>query len=301
MTKKTIFLSYLAILSVPISYGTFYSVFKILLQDFPVFWLCWIRMFIAFIVLFPFLIFNRKIRDFSRHYILPSFLLAFVFFIGLLAQSFSLQTISAGTAGFVTVSFVIITPFFAWLILKTIPKKSLLLSVFLVVIGYFVMFYDFSGHFFFFGIGEFLNFIGALVIALQIVLFEKFTQKFDTMLITLAQFAWVNILMLITLLITGEWVSLNEPSFNQWSWMIYLGIFATIIPFLAQFWGQKQIPSVSTAIIISFEPIFAALFGVLLLQEIISVNFYWGAMLIFIGVLSSILFNYRKPRPEIIP
>lgn len=293
MTKKTVIISYLAILSIPLAYGSFYSVFKLLLQDFPVFWLCLIRMLIAFIFLLPFLLIGRKYRKLSRSYVIPSFILGLVFFIGLVAQSFSLKTVSAGTAGFVAVSFVVITPFFAWWILKAVPRKMILISILLVVFGYFIMFYDFSGREFTFGLGELLNFVGALVIALQIVLFEKYGRKFDTILITITQFFWVNIFMLITVLITNEW-AINSPlSVKNVSLMVYLGIFTTVLPFLLQFWGQKHISSVSTSIIISFEPIFATVFGAILLNEQITGNFYWGALLIFIGVIFSVVItNY---------
>ncbi|WP_457559185.1 DMT family transporter [Candidatus Harpocratesius sp.] len=285
MGKKSLFLAYLAILSVPISYGSFYSVFKILLSDFPVFWLCWIRMLIAFIFLLPFLKNRLKI---DKLLFLHSFILAFVFFIGLLAQSFSLQIISAGTAGFVVVSFVILTPFFAWLILRTVPNKKIIVSIFLVICGYFIMFYNKSGHSFNFGLGELLNFIGAFVIAFQIVLFEKYAQKYDSIAITLVQFFWINIFMLITLLITRESVHISSLSLKHWLLILYIGIFTTITPFLAQFWGQKQITSISVAIIISLEPIFATIFGIILLHESTSITFFWGSIVILIGIFSSI-------------
>ncbi|MCF2140406.1 MAG: DMT family transporter [Candidatus Lokiarchaeota archaeon] len=291
MDKKSLFLAYLAILSVPISYGSFYSVFIILLSDFPVFWLCGIRMLIAFIFLLPFLKNRLKL---SKLLFLHSFILAFVFFIGLLAQSFSLQFISAGTAGFVIISFIILTPFFAWLILRTVPNKKIIISIFLVICGYLIMFYNKSGQLFNFGLGELLNFIGAFVIAFQIVLFEKYAQKYDSIMITIAQFFWINIFMIITLLITKETFPFSSISLRQWALILYIGIFATITPFIAQFWAQKHITSTSTAIIISLEPIFATIFGIILLQESTSINFIFGAIVILIGILSSIILNRDK-------
>ncbi|TFH26417.1 MAG: EamA family transporter, partial [Promethearchaeota archaeon] len=192
MKSFSLFLRYFAIFIIPICYGSFYSVFKLLLADFSVFWLCWIRMILAFVVLLPFI---RNWKQFDRSYIFPSFLLAFVFFIGLIAQSISLQFVSAGTAGFVVVSFILLTPFFAWVVFRTPLHKKLLISIVIVLIGYVVMFFQPSTLTFSFQLGEFLNFIGAVVIALQIVLFEKFAPHFDTLKITLAQFAWCSLFM----------------------------------------------------------------------------------------------------------
>lgn len=288
-------LHYLAIFLVPLCYGTFYSVFKNLLDDFPVFWLCWIRMLIALIFLVPFV---RSWKKVNLSYLLPSFLLGLVFFIGLLAQSYSLLLVSAGTAGFVAVSFIVLTPIFAWILLGSHITGKIALSILIVIVGYFFMFFNLTTHVFSFQLGEFLNFIGAIIIALQIVLFEKYAQKFDTMLISIMQFFWITIFMSITVWIQGDRVSFGTISLQNWAWIGYLGIFTTIVPFLCQFWGQKSIPSVATSIIISFEPIFATLFGFLLLGEEIGIDFAIGGSLIFLGVISSIFLNKNKKNPN---
>ncbi|MHA1675176.1 MAG: DMT family transporter [Promethearchaeota archaeon] len=295
MKSPSIFLRYFAIFIIPICYGSFYSVFKLLLDDFSVFWLCWMRMIIAFLVLFPFI---RSWKQFDRSYILPSFLLAFVFFIGLIAQSISLQFVSAGTAGFVVVSFILLTPFFAWLVFRTPLNKKLLISIIIVLVGYVFMFFQPETLSFSFQIGELLNFVGAVVIALQIVLFEKFASRFDTLKITLAQFAWCSVFMTLTVIIQDDFIPVVDISGTNWLWLLYLGIVATVVPFLSQFWGQKKVPSVVTAIIISFEPIFAAIFGYLLLGEMFGKTFLIGGAFIFIGVLSSIFFSRPSTSSE---
>jgi len=253
-----------------------------------VFWLCWMRMLIAFLVLLPFI---RKWKEFDKSYILPSFLLAFVFFVGLIAQSISLQFVSAGTAGFVVVSFILLTPIFAWIIFRSPLNKKLLISIVIVLIGYVFMFFQPETLTFSFQLGEMLNFVGAVVIALQIVLFEKYASRFDTLKITLAQFAWCLVFMTITVVIQQDFIPMDSIAGINWLWLLYLGIVATVVPFLSQFWGQKTVPSVATAIIISFEPIFAAIFGYLILGEIFGETFLIGGGLIFIGVLSSIFFS----------
>ncbi|MHA1518909.1 MAG: DMT family transporter [Promethearchaeota archaeon] len=288
MKSSSLFLRYFAIFIIPICYGSFYSVFKLLLEDFSVFWLCWMRMLIAFLVLLPFI---RKWKEFDKSYILPSFLLAFVFFVGLIAQSISLQFVSAGTAGFVVVSFILLTPIFAWIIFRSPLNKKLLISIVIVLIGYVFMFFQPETLTFSFQLGEMLNFVGAVVIALQIVLFEKYASRFDTLKITLAQFAWCLVFMTITVVIQQDFIPMDSIAGINWLWLLYLGIVATVVPFLSQFWGQKTVPSVATAIIISFEPIFAAIFGYLILGEIFGETFLIGGGLIFIGVLSSIFFS----------
>ncbi|MHA1611231.1 MAG: DMT family transporter [Promethearchaeota archaeon] len=216
MKSSSLFLRYFAIFIIPICDGSFYSVFKFLLEDFSVFWLCWMRMLIAFLVLLPFI---RKWKEFDKSYILPSFLLAFVFFVGLIAQSISLQFVSAGTAGFVVVSFILLTPIFAWIIFRSPLNKKLLISIVIVLIGYVFMFFQPETLTFSFQLGEMLNFVGAVVIALQIVLFEKYASRFDTLKITLAQFAWCLVFMTITVVIQQDFIPMDSIAGINWLWL----------------------------------------------------------------------------------
>ena len=76
--------------------------------------------------------------------------------------------------------------------------------------------------------------------------------------------------------------------------MLYMGFGATTLTFLFQNWGQKyQDPSIA-AIIFALEPVFAALFGFLLGNEILTIPNMLGMGLIFIAIILAVWNNERK-------
>lgn len=85
------------------------------------------------------------------------------------------------------------------------------------------------------------------------------------------------------------WVdgSLALPSGQvQWINVSILGIFCTALPVLLLFLALKIISSEEAAFLAVLEPVFAVIFGVLLLSEIIRINTFFGIIFILMGALS---------------
>lgn len=73
---------------------------------------------------------------------------------------------------------------------------------------------------------------------------------------------------------------------TEWSNVIMLGIFCTALPVLLLFLALKIISSEEAAFLAVLEPVFAVIFGVLLLSEIVRINTFFGIVLILLGALS---------------
>jgi drug/metabolite transporter (DMT)-like permease len=75
------------------------------------------------------------------------------------------------------------------------------------------------------------------------------------------------------------------------------GIFGTAVAFTVQAWAQQFTPATHTALIFTFEPVFAWLTSFIYLKERLGVRAGAGALLILAGVLVSELLGHVT-RPE---
>jgi len=76
------------------------------------------------------------------------------------------------------------------------------------------------------------------------------------------------------------------PALAECWWAIaYVGVFSVAIGYTLQAVGQKRAPAADAAIILSMEAVFAALFGYLLLDEVLVPRQLAGCVLILAAML----------------
>jgi len=285
-TKNKNLLPFLAIVMVPIFYGTFYPITKTVNQNIPIFWMIALRMAFALIGFLPFI---KKITKINKETFKISLLLSSVFLIGVFVQTKGLQYTSAGKAGFIGGLFVILTPILSMIFYKTRFQKFLILPILLIIFGLFIMFYENSTLFLSFGIGEVYNFIGAICIAFHIIFISKYIKKKNIFTLTLTQILIILIFSVIMALSTEFDFSFTEIASSEWILLAYLGVVTTTFTFILQIWGQKTIDETTAAIMISSEPIYATFFGWIMNDEIISWQMLIGGFIIFIGSIITII------------
>lgn len=94
----------------------------------------------------------------------------------------------------------------------------------------------------------------------------------------------------------------NETSVKQFALLsqrdvylfIGLGVISTALPTLGFALASKRLPAVVTASISLFIPLFAGVFGVLILQEPLTPGFLFGAVLVISGVIMMIRHTTRS-------
>ena len=295
-SKKSNILPFIAIVLVPIFYGTFYTITKTVNQNIPIFWMIALRMVFALVGFLPFL---KKVSKINKETLKLSLLLSSVFLIGVVVQTKGLQYTSAGKAGFIGGLFVILTPIFSWIFYKTRFQKILFFPILLILVGLFIMFYENAVIFLSFGIGEVYNFIGAICIAFHILFISKYLKKLNIFTLTLTQILTILIFSVIMALSTESDYSFAEISSLEWMLLVYLGIVTTTFTFILQTWGQKTIDETTAAIIISGEPIYATFFGWLINKEIITWQMVIGGIIVLIGfILTVIVRNHGLKKNE---
>jgi drug/metabolite transporter (DMT)-like permease len=73
-----------------------------------------------------------------------------------------------------------------------------------------------------------------------------------------------------------------------------MGIIATTITFFFQNWSQQHVNPATTAIIFALEPVFAAIFGFIFGNELLSPFGIFGSILILIAIFLTVVKKKAK-------
>ena len=269
-------------------WGTSFILTQIITGDVPIFLYMGLRFGIAFLGFTP-LFFHLK--NLNKRAILMSFVTGMIYFFGFAIQTYGLQTYglqttTAGKAGFVTGLSAIIVPFMIWFGLKKPLSKRIWGAVILSIVGMaFLLLEGKSGIM----IGDLIVLISAFFWALYIVYNDKYVPLVDIYSYSIIQIGVISCMSFISSLILMEsYASLSfSPSF--WGVMVYMGIGVMTLTILFQNWSQQYQGPTQTAIIFTLEPVFAALFGFIIGNEILSLFGWVGCGIIFIAILITVL------------
>jgi drug/metabolite transporter (DMT)-like permease len=281
-SKKRIIAVFLLILTT-VLWGTSFILTKNITESVPIFLYMGVRFAIAFLGFTP-LFFHLK--NLNKKALLLSLFTGIIYFFGYAIQTYGLQTTTAGKAGFVTGLSAIIVPFIAWFGFKKPLNKRIWIALALSVAGMaFLLLEGESGII----VGDLIVLVSAFFWALFIIYTDRFVPLVDIYSYSAMQMAVISCASFISSLLLAEsYVSLSfSPSF--WGVMIYMSIGVMTLTILFQNWGQKHQGPTQTAIIFTLEPVFAALFGFIIGNEILTLFGWVGCALIFIAIIITVL------------
>ena len=127
--------------------------------------------------------------------------------------------------------------------------------------------------------------MGAFFYAIYILVLDKIAKKDDTLLISIIQLGVASLLGTICMLLF-ETPSLPKTPV-QWGAVICLGLICSAYGFIVQPIAQKYAAPERIGLIFSLEPVFSAILSYIFLHEILEVQGYVGAAMIFLSVLLS--------------
>jgi drug/metabolite transporter (DMT)-like permease len=84
------------------------------------------------------------------------------------------------------------------------------------------------------------------------------------------------------------------PDSGVWWSIIYTALFATALAFIVQTWAQSFIAPSSVAVILAMEVVFAAGFGIWLLDEPVTLRIALGGILVIASMYLIIFLDQRK-------
>ncbi|GAB4134457.1 MAG: DMT family transporter [Ignavibacteriales bacterium] len=291
------------LLMITVLWGATFTIVKQSLRDAsPIFFIT-LRFSVAFILLIPFLFKKRNLFNLSSAK--AGAILGLLLFFSFAAQTIGLKFTTATKSGFLTGTLVVLIPVFQLLIEKKKPSAWAIFGVILVFIG--IIFLSSGGNSIFtflsdlgknFNYGDFLTLICAILFAVHVVYLDIFSRRENIFVLFSLQIgvtAFFGFLFSIFFnLINFETISFNL-SRNLLLGILYTSIFATIITTALQTKYQQYVSPTNAGLIYSFEPIFAAVIAFFALNEKITNFGLIGCVLIFLGLISSELFeNYFK-------
>jgi drug/metabolite transporter (DMT)-like permease len=119
--------------------------------------------------------------------------------------------------------------------------------------------------------------------ALQILLIGRYAARYDAIALTFAQVATCAVGLLAVAGARGE---LTMPHGGTvWYGLLVTALPATAFALFAQIWVQRRIPAARAAILFTLEVPFAALFGILLMNDSLGVAGWLGGAVIGVAIL----------------
>ena len=210
----------------------------------------------------------------------------------------------SGKAAFITALYVVFVPLFSVFLGKR-PRKIVWLSVALSVIGFYLLSANiaFDGNLlstiknsgFHFYAGDLMVLLCAIVFALHIIVIGFFSPHCDGVRLSCIQFLVAGIAFLPFMLFL-EKPAVSDIISAAWP-ILYLAVCSSGIGYTAQILGQKYVDSSVSAIILSLESVFGALFGMLFLHERQTVPQLVGCGIVLLAVVLAELPERKKSPP----
>ncbi len=283
-SKRKIIAIFLLILTT-VLWGTSFIITKNITEDVPIFLYLGIRFLIGFIGFIPFF---PRLKNLNKKIILMGSITGLLYFFGMVFQTYGLQSTTAGKTGFITGLSTVIVPFITWIGFKKPIRIRVWFAVILSIIGMAFLLLEGASKFI---IGDLLVLVCAIIFAFYIVLNDKYVNLSDVYLYSIVQVLIIFISSFICSLSLQESYNLASAHPSFWFVMLYMGIAVMTLTILFQNWSQQYQGPTTTAIIFTLEPVFAALFGYIIGNEMLSTFGWIGCILIFIAILITVIKN----------
>lgn len=213
---------------------------------------------------------------------------------GYLTQTVGLaMNVSPTVSGFITGMFVVFTPLVTAMLFKSRVPGITWVAVALATAGLALL----SLRGFSIGSGELITLVCALLFAFHIVLLSRWSAPEHAYGLTVLQLATVAGLEALVTLVTNT--STTPPNSGVWTSIIFLAVFATAYGFVIQTWAQSHMSATRAAVILTSEPVFAGIAGVLT-GDRLTTRIALGAMLVLIAMYVVELGPRMRGEPDVI-
>ena len=260
-----------ALLSVAMAWGWAFIIMKDAIQRQSVNNFLFTRFTLAAVVMI--LIRPQVIKLFTRDLLKRAATAGIFLGFGYIFQTLGLARTGAAITGFVTGLYVVLTPLFAWLILKERINRFTWFCIAIATVGLGLL----SIHGFSIGFGEFLVFVSAVFYGLHIIALSQWSSGRDAYAMTVVQLMMCAVLAGLASIPQGY---SPPPDAGVWGVVLFTAVFATAIAFIIQTWAQAHMSSTKVAVILTMEVLFAAIFAVIFGGERLTIQHTIGGVLI---------------------
>ncbi|MGE3063843.1 MAG: DMT family transporter [bacterium] len=245
------------------------------------------RFFIGFLVLLPFVLFSRKERMILRS--IKGRALFDLFSLGFLNVFLSMMLLQIAVhIGCASIPAILISsnPLFVYLItafsLKSISKRHVIkiLSGMIGIAG--IAIFTSSGSFDNSFSASLLSLLAAFLFALYTLKAHDKVAEFSNLTVTTLSFVFGSLCYLPFIFIFEDFSSLYMLNIKEAGVMLYMGIFVTGIGYILFFEGLKRIKVHIGSMVFFLKPFFAILFSFLFLKErILPIQMFFAAFMLY--------------------
>ncbi len=207
----------------------------------------------------------------------------FILYSGAALQQLGIFYTTAGKAGFITALYIVVVP-----IIGTFLKKPLCISHVIgcltAVVGLYFLAYHSDNSFI--NLGDLLCLVGVTFWSLHILVIDRFVQSYSGLSLAVGQFLFCALFNFLTMPFVGEELTVTQLVDSAIP-ILYCGIFSSGIGFTFQIIGQKNVPATEASLLMSFEMIFGALSGFLILGEMMTTREFMGCILMTVGIFAA--------------
>ena len=261
-------------------WGSSYLFMKMGLGTMEEFNLIALRFGIAFIL--AGLLFYKRMKKMDVTTAKYAFVLGSLLFLAISCVTIGITYTTVSNAGFSFGLAVIFVPILLTIIYRKKPETKIILAALFSITGIGLMTLSKNLSI---NLGDLLCIIGAWLYALYIILTDKLTRHVDSISLGILQLGF-----------TGAWgivfsLVLENPHLPNtgegWTAILALSILCSALGFIGQTVAQNYTTPTHTSLIFSLEPVFAAIFALLFMNEVLELRGYIGAFLVLLGVFTA--------------
>lgn len=221
----------------------------------------------------------------------------------LLQQEGIAQGASAGKAGFVTATYIVLVPVLNLLIFRKKTNPLIWIGVAVALAGLYLLCIDKES--LSLQLSDLLLILCALGYSFQILAIDRFSPRFDALKLSAIQFLSCGVLASIVMIFTdirpvglAAWGA-AFTSWNAWIPLLYAAILSSAVGYTLQIIAQKGLNPTVASLLMSLESVFAALAGWFILRQSLTPRELLGCALVFAAVLLAQLAGTCRPAESI--
>ncbi|WP_036920861.1 DMT family transporter [Propionicicella superfundia] len=283
----------LLILAMTAVWGSTFFLIRDLVKIMPTLDFLSVRFTIAAVVMVA--LFWRHLRRLTRRDWLAGALIGGLYGAAQILQTFGLERTSATMSGFVTGLYVVFTPILAALVFRDRLGGAVWTAVALSLAGLATLSLQPGG--LQFGPGEWLTLASAIVYAAQILATGRWSTVSNATGLAVVQ--TMTIAAMTTVVAAPDGYILPTSS-THWIVIAYMALIAGAGAVWAQTWAQARIAPARAAVLMTTEPLFAALFAIGIGGEPFTLRVVVGGLLIVSAMYVVELGSRRAPPAEAI-
>jgi len=209
-------------------------------------------------------------------------------------QTVGLAHTDASRSGFITGTYVVLTPIFTAVLLRDHIPRSTWLAVLMATAGLATLslsgldagFGGSAG----FGFGEWVTLLAAAAYALHIIGLGRYSSPATAAALSAVQMITIAAVSLVAAAPGGIELPTGR---GQWASVLYMALIAGAVAIWAQTWAQSHLTATRAAIVMTLEPVFAATFAVALGGESLTLRMLLGGAMVLAAMYTVELIGRR--------